>query len=195
MSLRAAATQLHLCKEIAPDVFYDHRGEYIETWNEQDYLPLVNPAGSSASPTKFVQDDISVSRRDTLRGLHGDSITWKLVQCPYGSLLLTVLDLRQDSPTFLKYQQWTLNDKNRRQVLVPPGCVNGHLCLTETCLFSYKQTSYYHQQKQVSVRYDTFGITWPVAHPVLSQRDRDARFFAQPADYEGAGLFAPKPGN
>lgn len=186
MIARAEQTNIHLCREIKLDVFHDFRGEYVETWNETEYLPLINPPESDLKNVKFVQDDISVSRRDTLRGLHGDEITWKLVQCPHGSLLLTVLDLRKNSPTFLRYQQWTLNDKNRRQVLVPPGCVNGHLCLSDICLFSYKQTTYYHQQKQSTVRYDSFGIKWPVAHPILSQRDRDARHYEKAEDYQAA---------
>jgi dTDP-4-dehydrorhamnose 3,5-epimerase len=184
MIVRAETTNIHLCREIVPDVFYDYRGEYVETWNEEEYLPLINPGATGAASDRFLQDDISVSRKDTLRGLHGDSITWKLVQCLHGTLLLTVLDLRKDSPSFLRHQQWTLNDRNRRQVLVPPGCVNGHLCLTDACIFSYKQTSFYRQQKQVTVRYDSFGIQWPVAHPILSQRDREGRYYGTSNDYQ-----------
>jgi dTDP-4-dehydrorhamnose 3,5-epimerase len=186
MSVRVEQTGIHLCLEIKPDVFYDFRGEYVETWNEEEYLPLINPPESNLKNARFVQDDISVSRKDTLRGLHGDDITWKLVQCPHGSLLLAVLDLRKNSPTFLKHQQWTLSDKNRRQILVPPGCANGHLSLSETCIFSYKQTSYYHQQKQFTVRHDSFGIKWPAAFPILSQRDRDAKFYEKAGDYAAA---------
>ena len=63
---------------IIPHVFHDYRGEYIETWNSEDYKQF---------NVEFKQDDISVSRKHTLRGLHGDFETWKLVQCTHGSLL------------------------------------------------------------------------------------------------------------
>ena len=66
---------------ITPDIFYDYRGEYIETWNIENYK-IFNKGNIT-----FKQDDISTSVRHTLRGLHGDNETWKLVQCLYGSLL------------------------------------------------------------------------------------------------------------
>jgi dTDP-4-dehydrorhamnose 3,5-epimerase len=183
MIVHATPTKIHLCQEIVLDVFSDHRGEYAETWNEAEYQPLINPPDSGKQNTKFVQDDVSISRKDTLRGLHGDDITWKLIQCLHGAFLLTVLDLRKDSPSFLQYQQWTLSEREHKQVLIPPGCVNGHLCLTESCVFSYKQTTYYQQQKQVTLRYDSFGIQWPVANPILSRRDDQARLYEKPGDY------------
>lgn len=151
-----------------PDVFHDIRGEYINTYNIKDYEFL----GES-----FVEDDISVSRKNVLRGLHGDSETKKLIQCLHGSILLGVADLRRGSPSYLQTRIFALNDRNRHQVLVPEGCINGHLVLTNMCVFSYKQTKLYSGAKnQISVRYDDpwLDLPWQVRDPILSTRDAAA---------------------
>jgi len=153
-----------------PNVFYDHRGEYINTYNVKDYEFLGND---------FLEDDFSISKKNVLRGLHGDSKTKKLIQCLYGEIMLAVADLRESSPSYLKVQTFMVNDKNRIQVLVPEGCVNGHLCLSRKCIFSYKQTELYSgAQNQISVRFDDpwLNIPWPAKTPILSSRDYEALY-------------------
>lgn len=155
-----------------PDIFYDIRGEYINTFNINDY----------AFVGKFVEDDISISRKNVLRGMHGDSNTKKLIQCLHGGILLGVADLRKDSPSYLQSRLYFLNDKNRQQVLVPEGCVNGHYVLTDTCIFSYKQTELYSgAHNQISVRYDDpwIKVPWGVKDPILSNRDSSAKFLKE----------------
>lgn len=169
-SLQIDDTVIYGCRKIIPSVFYDFRGEYVETYNRSAYSDLC--------PNEFVQDDISFSRQHVLRGLHGDPNTWKLIQCLHGEILFTVLDCRDDSPTRARWQQWLLGDRNRWQVLVPPGCANGHLCLTQSCIFSYKQTTYYKDQTQFSVHYSSCGISWPLlSAPIISKRDREAKLW------------------
>ena len=160
-------TKIFQCIKFSPRVFFDYRGEYIETYNQKFY--------SKYCVKKFVQDDISQSRKNVLRGLHGDSSTWKLVQCLFGEILFTVLDCRLESNTFGIYQQWILNDKNRWQILVPNGCANGHYCLSEKCVFSYKQTTYYEHQEQFSYHYLSCDIPWPAKDVILSERDKMAK--------------------
>ena len=153
-----------------PEVFYDVRGEYINTFNVKDYAFL---------DEEFVEDDFSISRKNVLRGMHGDSETKKLIQCLHGSILLGVADLRADSPSYLYTRLYALNDKNRHQVMVPEGCVNGHLVLSDTCIFSYKQTRLYAgASNQISVRYDDpwLEIPWRAEHPLLSERDANALY-------------------
>lgn len=153
---------------INPDIFYDHRGEYVETWNHKTY---------SEFNVEFLQDDISTSVKHTLRGLHGDSETWKLVQCLYGSLLLGVVDMRPESKTYLKYDLISINDKNRTQVLIPPNFANGYLVMSEFGVFSYKQSTLYTgADKQFTIRWDDpkINIKWPINNPILSIRDRSA---------------------
>lgn len=149
-----------------PAAFEDHRGVYVETYNQRDY----KAAGVDAD---FVQDDISRSSRHVLRGIHGDDVTWKLVSCLHGRLYLVVVDCREGRESFGRWEAFTITAANRQQVLVPPNFGNAHLVLSESAIFHYKQSSYYPTQ-QFSYRWDDprFDIWWPVASPQLSQRDQ-----------------------
>lgn len=151
---------------IKPTVFEDHRGQYIETYNEQLYR-------DNGINIKFVQDDVSVSSKGVLRGLHGDTETWKLISCMYGRLYCVVADCKQGSKNFGKWLSFTLTDRNRQQVLVPPGYANAHLVLSETGIFHYKQSTYYEPSKQFTVKWNDprLNIWWPIKSPILSLRD------------------------
>lgn len=153
---------------ITPDIFYDHRGEYVETWNVENYKIFGN--------IEWKQDDISTSIKNTLRGLHGDFKTWKLVQCLKGSILVAVVDMRKESETYLRTAMITINERNRKQVLIPPGFANGHLVI-EDCIFSYKQSTLYQGQgAQFTIRWDdpSVKLDWPITNPILSNRDKNA---------------------
>lgn len=158
---------------IQPDIFYDYRGEYVETWNIENFKVF------NKGNIEFKQDDISTSVKHTLRGLHGDNETWKLVQCLYGSMLQVVVDMRKDSETYLEYDMFPINDKNRNQILVPPGFANGHLVMSEFGIFSYKQSTLYKGAgAQFTVRWDDpkLNIPWPIENPILSSRDKNANY-------------------
>jgi dTDP-4-dehydrorhamnose 3,5-epimerase len=155
---------------IEPDIFYDHRGEYVETFNSEYYKVF--------GDIEWKQDSFSTSVKNTLRGLHGDSKTWKLIQCLKGSIILAVVDMRENSSTYLKHDLFYLNEKNRHQVLVPPMFANGHYVI-EDCIFSYKQSTLYTgAQNQFTVRWDDpeLNIFWPNQSPILSSRDKNANF-------------------
>ncbi len=161
---------------IQPDIFYDYRGEYIETWNIENYK-VFNPKGNG-NEIIFKQDDISVSNKNTLRGLHGDFETWKLIQCAYGSLLQAVVDMRPESKTYLEYDLFSINDKNRTQILVPPGFANGHLVMSDFGIFCYKQSTLYGGAgAQFTLKWDDpkVNIPWPINNPILSSRDKNAK--------------------
>jgi dTDP-4-dehydrorhamnose 3,5-epimerase len=147
--------------------FEDHRGEYVETYNEREY----RAAGIDVS---FNQDDYSISTRNVLRGLHGDAETWKLITCPFGKLYLVVVNCIESSKDFGKWDSFVLSDRNHRQVLIPPNFGNGHLILSDAAIFAYKQSSYYNPANQFSYKWNDprFNIWWPVANPVLSRRDQ-----------------------
>jgi len=149
-----------------PTIFEDFRGTYVETYNEQ----LYNEAGITV---KLVQDDISTSTKNVLRGLHGDAETWKLVSCQYGKFYLVVLNYDETSKQFGQWESFTLSDTNHLQVLIPPKFGNGHLILSDTAIFHYKQNAYYNRAGQFSIRWDDprFKIWWPIKDPILSQRD------------------------
>ena len=162
-------------KLIQPTLFHDFRGEYIETFSKRDYC-FQDLEGETI---EFVEDDISVSTKHCLRGLHGDSKTWKLVQCIEGSFYIVIVDMRKERDTYLNHQAFTLSEKNRQQLLVPAGCVNGHLVMSERAVFSYKQSQYYSgANNQMTVRWDDpkLNLFWPIKTPILSLRDAEADF-------------------
>jgi len=157
---------------IQPEIFYDYRGENTETFNKEDWKRILKENG--IKEFEFVVDSVSVSKENTLRGFHGDTIIWKLIQCLKGAIYFVVIDVRKDSPTFNNYETFNLNDKNRWQVLIPAGCVNAHLCISDLCIFHYKQSHcYVKQSDQIHIRWNdpTFNIFWPISDPILSERD------------------------
>ena len=158
---------------ITPYVFHDFRGEYVETFSKKEYVFT----DTDGTQVEFVEDDASVSKHGVLRGLHGDSKTWKLIQCLIGEIYFVVVDMRKGSPTYLNWEAFSVNEKNRLQILVPAGCANGHLCMSDRCLFSYKQSQYYSgMENQFTVRWDDpkLNIFWPVKNPMISVRDSSA---------------------
>jgi len=165
--IEVSKTELDGVLLIRPSVFEDHRGEYVETYNEQLYA-------DNGIDVKFVQDDISVSIRDVLRGIHCDSETWKLISCLYGRFYFVVVNCDEGAEGFGRWQSFELSDKNRLQVLVPPKHGNAHLVLSDTAIFHYKQSTYYDRSKQFTYKWDDsrFKIWWPIKSPILSQRDQ-----------------------
>jgi dTDP-4-dehydrorhamnose 3,5-epimerase len=164
--LRIEKTKLAGVLLIQLDYFEDHRGEYVETYNEKMY----HEAGIDV---KFVQDNYSMSTKHVLRGIHGDLETGKLISCLYGKFYLVVVNCNTDSKDFGKWQSFVLSDKNRLQVLVPPKYGNGHLVLSNKTIFHYKQSTYYDPRKQFTYKWNDpkFNIWWPIKNPILSQRD------------------------
>lgn len=146
--------------------FEDFRGAYVEIYNRE----LFRKAGVELD---FIQDDISVSGKGVLRGIHGDNKTWKLISCLAGRFYLVVVDARPESPQFGKCASFTLSETNRTQILVPPGFGNGHLILSERAIFHYKQTTDYDRSGQFTILWNDpqFEIWWPTTSPILSRRD------------------------
>ena len=149
-----------------PTLFEDWRGEYVETYNEQLYR-------EQGIEVQFVQDDISVSDRHVLRGLHGDAITWKLISCLYGKFYLVVVNNDPESPQYRKWASFVLSDANRKQVLIPPKFGNGHLVLSDKAIFHYKQNTYYDRAGQFTLLWNDpeLNLWWPVPNPLVSRRD------------------------
>ena len=146
--------------------FKDHRGFQEEIYREKEYF-------DAGIKTRFIQQNLSVSYRNVLRGLHGDSKTWKLITCLGGEFYLVVLNYDQSSPFFGKWESFVL-DSCSQQVLIPPMYANGHLVLSDQALFHYNVSEYYTNiSDQFSVRCDDprFNISWPIQNPNLSERD------------------------
>ena len=161
---------------IKPEVFEDHRGWYTMTYNERDYAKALEPHGVTAP--RFVEDDISISTANVLRGIHGDRRTCKLISCLEGKFYLVVINNVEGHKQHRQWTAFTLSEHNRHQVLVPAGFGNGHLVLSERAIFSYKQSAYYDPDAQFTMVWNdpALGIWWPTTDPILSRRDQIGHF-------------------
>lgn len=159
-------TELDGVVEITPPAMHeDFRGTNTEIFNKKIY--------GLNFPIEWKIDSVSVSSKHVLRGVHGDSKTWKLISCLYGTIYLLVVDNRHKSPTFRQWLSFTLSDKNRKQVLVPPGFGNGHLVMSDQAVFHYKWSEYYDREAQFTIKWNdpSFEFWWPINKPILSERD------------------------
>jgi dTDP-4-dehydrorhamnose 3,5-epimerase len=167
--IKECSTTINDLIVIQPDSFYDHRGENFETYNEENYSKMFK------SDLKFVIDSFSNSTKNVLRGFHGDTDNWKLIDVLKGNVYFVVIDVRSNSSTYKNIQYFQLNDKNRYQVLVPAGCVNAHLVTSDECIFHYKLTkSYVSIEKQIHIKWNDpeYNVFWPIKDPILSKRDK-----------------------
>ena len=147
------------------DVFTDYRGDLYTTWKKNDFS------------LEFNHDKVSTSRKHVLRGIHGDQKSWKLVTCLYGEIYFVLVDNRESSDTFLKWESMMLTDRNRKQVLIPPGVGNGFLVMSHRSVFHYKwsyEGEYADVDQQFTIKWNDpiIGIDWPIDNPILSVRDK-----------------------
>jgi len=156
---------------IKPDVFEDFRGSFTETYNEEVYA-------KGGITTKFVQDDMSVSMKNVLRGIHVENKIAKIVSCGYGRLYCVVVDCDPASKKFGAWESFILTDQNRHQIFVPPKHGSAYLVLSDWGMFHYKQSGYYNPANQDSYRWNDpqFNIWWPVKDPMVSQRDEQGKY-------------------
>lgn len=154
---------------IEPDVFGDKRGFFAETYHE----PRFHEAGLKA---KFVQDDISLSCRGTLRGLHYQEPhpQAKLIWVNDGEIFDVVVNIRKGSKDFGKWAGFSLSSSNHRQIYIPEGFAHGFCVLSETALLSYKCSDIYHPECEHGVIWNDpdIGIEWPLKDVNLSPRDQ-----------------------
>lgn len=154
-------------KLFVPDVFEDDRGFFKETWSEPKYAEF-------GVPTAWPQDSCSWSTRNTIRGVHYDFRMAKLVQCLHGRIWDVIVDLRRESPTYLKWQGFVLSDRNHKQVYVPRGFGHGFLALEDGVVVHYKNSALYDPKSEggVSWKNPRIGIEWPLVGAArISRRD------------------------
>jgi dTDP-4-dehydrorhamnose 3,5-epimerase len=149
-----------------PVMAEDFRGTNTEIYNDK----LYREAGIK---NNWILDSISTSRKHVLRGIHGDSHTTKLISCLHGSFYFVVLNCDANSSQYGEWISFTLSDKNRQQVFVPPKFGNAHLVMSDHVVFHYKLDAYYDRDSQFTIRWDDPGhnIWWPIKNPILSERD------------------------
>ena len=157
---------------LEPKVFYDDRGYFMETYNQNDFEAL-------GLNMKFVQDNESKSKRGVLRGLHFQKKypQGKLVRVIKGSVYDVAVDIRKNSKTFGKWVGIELSEENKKQFYIPKGFAHGFLVLSEEAQFVYKCSDFYHPEDEGGIIYNdsTINISWPISEDmkvVISEKDK-----------------------
>ena len=175
--MRFIPTEIQDIIIIEPDVFGDHRGWFMETYNEEVFI-------ANGIHNEFVQDNMSFSaKKGTLRGLHyqcyPDSQA-KLIRCTKGAVIDVAVDIRKGSPTYGKWVSCELSADNKRMLFIPRGFAHGFLTITDNVEFQYKCDNTYNKASEGSIRYDdkTVNINWEYLRSdmelILSEKDRNA---------------------
>ena len=139
-------------------------------WNEVGKV-ITTFQASRYPDLNFLEDKYSKSYRGVIRGMHGDNWTWKLMSCLYGQIFLQVIDARRNSPNYRKIWGYMLTPEDDKQILIPPGFINGHQVLKDDSILCYKYTSYYSGPKnQLTVH--PMEYDWPLDSWSISDRDR-----------------------
>jgi dTDP-4-dehydrorhamnose 3,5-epimerase len=174
MAIVTIDTIFDAARVFVPDVYEDERGFFKETYSIAKY----RDAGLTDT---FVQDSVSFSTRNVIRGLHYDFKMSKFVQVLRGKIWDVIVDIRAGSPTHLKWQGFFLSEHNHRQLYIPPGFAHGFIALSDDVVFSYKHGALYDPTSEGAVRWNdgTIGIAWPlVGEPRVSLKDQNAPLLA-----------------
>jgi len=160
---------------IQPKVMSDERGFFFESFSEERYEKICG--------IRFVQDNVSESVKNTVRGLHyqvGEFAQGKLCQVLSGAVIDVAVDIRFGSPTFGQYFSVELSSSNNKQLWIPPGFAHGFSVISEKATFHYKCSAYYYKAHERSIRFNdpTLNIDWKVSNPIVSPKDLVAPLFS-----------------
>ena len=190
MPFEIESVHLGEVKVVKNRVFLDGRGFFMEVYRQDHFREL----GITDQP--FVQDNHSRSARGVIRGLH---FQWnppiaKLMRVTLGTALLVAVDIRKGSPTLGEYVMLEASDENKLQLWAPPSFARGFCVLSEVAEIQYKCTGIYNPEGEGGIRWDDpqIGIEWPVADPILSEKDEQAPTLAEWLESETADFFAYK---
>jgi dTDP-4-dehydrorhamnose 3,5-epimerase len=154
---------------VEPVVYKDNRGFFMETFHQKRYK-------KSGIHRDFIQDNLSSSVQNTLRGLHYQikHPQAKLIQVIFGEIFDVAVDIRPGSSTFGKWTGVHLSDKNYRQLFIPEGFAHGFCVLSETTLVSYKCSDFYSPENERGILWSDpdIGIDWLIKDPILSEKDK-----------------------
>ncbi len=149
----------------------DARGFFLESYRASELARL-------GITTEWVQDNHSRSVRGVLRGMHWsiDPGQEKLVRCARGAIWDVVVDIRRDSPTFGRWQGFTLDDEGGLSLYVPLGFAHGFAVLSDVADVVYKCSEYYDGDRERALSHDDpdVGVVWPEGPHTVSPRDAAA---------------------
>lgn len=176
------STKIPDCFELLPRAHTDLRGKFVKVFH-QDFF------AQNGFETHFMEEYYSVSRKAVIRGMHFQLPPRehvKLVYCVKGEVLDVVLDLRKESPTYGQYEVVTLSADISNCVYIPKGLAHGFCAISETVLV-YKVSTTYSPDHDAGILWNSFGMAWPVASPIISVRDQSFPafdVFESPFDYK-----------
>ncbi len=154
---------------IHPSVYEDERGHFFETWNQVRYAGI-------GIKEDFVQDNLSFSKKNVLRGLHfqNPNAQGKLVHVLAGEVYDVAVDIRMGSPTFGEWIGVFLSSENKKQLYIPAGFAHGFCVTNDSALFAYKCTDVYNNKAEHTILWDDpdIAIDWPVKNPLVSEKDK-----------------------
>lgn len=159
---------------VKPKVFGDDRGFFLETYKKEDFE-------KNGIKDEFIQDNHSKSQFGVLRGLHyqkNPNVQGKLVRCTKGKILDVAVDIRKNSPTFLKWVIAELSEDNKHQLYIPKGFAHGFVALSDIVEVNYKVSGKYSPKDEGGIKWndDTININWGIDfEPLLSQKDKEAK--------------------
>jgi len=155
---------------LEPKVFEDARGFFLESYNRKTFME------ATGIDAEFVQDNHSHSKKNVLRGLHYQigRPQGKLIRVTFGEIWDVAVDLRKSSRTLGKWVGFHLKGPSKQMAWIPPGFAHGFVVISEVADMQYKTTDYYSPQDERVLLWNDpeVGIRWPVASPVLNERDR-----------------------
>ena len=177
MTSNIVQTPLENLLIIETKIFSDERGFFMESYSKKDFA-------AAGITDEYVQENHSRSQKGVLRGLHFqnlDAPMTKVVRCTKGAIFDVAVDLRAGSKTYGQWFGIELNEENKKMFYVPVGFAHGFQTLTDSADIQYKQTNYYMPQAERSIAWNDpdLKISWPLANPILSERDSNAMSFSQ----------------
>lgn len=181
VAMRVVPTPLPGVKLLKPACFADKRGHLVEIFHRERFQSL-------QIPTRFVQANLSFSKKNVLRGLHYQfpHAQGKLIGVSFGEIFDVAVDLRQNSPTFEKWFGAKLSHENSCQLYIPPGFAHGFLVLSEEAAVYYLCEEFYYPKEQWGICYNDpdLSIPWAADKPILSPRDSQFPKLSEiPADH------------
>lgn len=165
--------------------FCDERGYFCEAFHQKKFSQAIG------EEVAFLQDNISLSKRNVLRGLHYQKSRpqGKLVSALVGTLFDVAVDLRAHSKSYGKWHGEILSEENGRALFIPEGFAHGFLVLSDCAIVSYKATDYYDPSDQEAIIWNDpdLSIDWPIeGEPILSEKDRAAAPFSAAHPFLGS---------
>ena len=156
---------------IEPELLEDARGFFARTWCAREFQPRGLETRVAQCSTSFNK------KKGTLRGMHYQAAPFaetKLIRCIAGAMFDAIIDLRPDSPTFMRHFSIELTAENRKMLYVPAGLAHGFQTLQNDTEVFYQISEFYSPQHARGVRWDdpAFGIRWPSDERTIVDRDR-----------------------